>query len=58
MVLNNICEKCDKAAVCKIINILAKFYDDAKKPLGVDITIDKCSHCAVDSESDIGESNE
>lgn len=42
MVSNNICEECDKAEVCKIRDILLKFDKDAKKPLGVDITIDDC----------------
>ena len=37
MINNYMCEQCDKAAVCKIMDILAKFSDDAKKPLGVDI---------------------
>jgi hypothetical protein len=36
------CEKCQKCEVCKINDILAKFHEDAKKDLGVDIEIKEC----------------
>ncbi len=44
MINNNLCITCEKAAVCKIYDILAKFDEEAKKQLGVDITIDSCSN--------------
>jgi len=44
MINNFLCIKCDKQAVCKIYDILAKFDEEAKKPLGVDITIDSCAN--------------
>lgn len=42
MIKNNICENCDKALVCKIADKLAVFSEDAKKDLGVDLTINSC----------------
>lgn len=42
MVNNNLCDSCDKAEVCRIFDILAKFDESAKKDLGVDITMDNC----------------
>ena len=51
MINNYMCEQCDKAAVCKIMDILAKFSDDAKKPLGVDISMDSCLNFVPDEES-------
>lgn len=53
MVNNFMCENCDKAAVCKIINILEKFSDDAKSPLGVDITIESCENYNPDNEETV-----
>lgn len=50
MINNFMCEDCDKAAVCKVLDILAKFKDSAKNPLGVDITIDSCINFDVDEE--------
>lgn len=44
MINNHICVGCDKYEVCKIADIIAKFSDDAKKPLGVDITINSCEN--------------
>lgn len=44
MLLNNICEKCTKAEVCKNKDILYKFDESAKKPLGIDITIEDCEN--------------
>lgn len=38
------CTFIDNSKVCKIADIIAKFSDDAKKPLGVDITIDSCAN--------------
>ena len=36
------CSNCDKVAVCKVYDTLVKFDVEAKKPLGVDITMNKC----------------
>ena len=44
MISNYLCEKCGHAEVCKIMDILAKFDEDAKKPLGVNITMDRCDN--------------
>lgn len=53
MVNNFMCESCDKSAVCKVLDVLSKFTDDAKKkPLGVDITIDSCANFNPDEEDD------
>ena len=48
MINQFLCIKCDKQAVCKIYDILTKFDEDAKKPLGVDITIDSCANFEAD----------
>ena len=42
MINNNICNQCIKTEVCKIYDILIKFDSDAKKPLGVNITMNSC----------------
>jgi hypothetical protein len=42
MINNNICQNCEKAFVCKINDKLAVFSEDAKKDLGVSLTIDSC----------------
>ena len=52
MITNFKCEHCDKVSVWKIYDILRKFDEDAKVPLGVDITIDQCSNFAEDSEDE------
>lgn len=41
-VMNFICENCEKRRVCGIAGKIDKFSDDAKKDLGVDITMDSC----------------
>ena len=49
------CEGCSKMAVCKIVDILDKFDENAKKQLGVDLTMDSCVHCVpldVDGEDE------
>lgn len=56
MIKNHLCENCDKAAVCKIADIIAKFSDEAKNPLGVDITMDRCLN--YQSEDDVDEEDE
>lgn len=48
MINNFMCTKCTKEPVCKILTIIEKFDEDAKKPLGVDITIDSCLHFEAD----------
>lgn len=42
MIRNWKCEHCSKESVCKIADIIAKFSEDAKKPLGVDIEMERC----------------
>jgi hypothetical protein len=54
MINNYLCEKCGHAEVCKIMDILAKFHEDAKKPLGVNITMDQCSNYESDSDEKSG----
>lgn len=44
IIINKICENCQSWDVCKIADILYKFDEDAKRNLGVDITIDNCSN--------------
>lgn len=48
MISSFLCIKCDKQAVCKIYDILAKFDEESKKPLGVNITIDSCANFEAD----------
>ena len=48
MINKFLCIQCDKQAVCKIYDILAKFDEEAKKPLGVDITMDSCANFEAD----------
>ena len=55
MINNNYCEHCNHAEVCKIMDILNKFHEDAKKPLGVNITMDQCSNYESDSNEKVGE---
>ena len=50
MISNYLCEHCGHAEVCKIMDILAKFSDDAKKQLGVNITMDKCYNYEPETE--------
>ena len=42
-VLNNICETCGHSHLCVYKQNIDKFTDDAKKPMGIDIEIKKCS---------------
>jgi len=42
MINNNICENCNHLLVCKIADKLAVFHENAKKDLGVTITINEC----------------
>ena len=54
MINQFLCIKCDKQAVCKIYDVLAKFDEEAKKPLGVDITIDSCANFEADEVENEG----
>ena len=38
-------------AVCKVYDKLCAFDEDAKKQLGVDLTMDSCTHCVPDKET-------
>lgn len=44
MIFNHICVNCQSAGVCKIADILNKFDEEAKRPLGVDIAMESCEH--------------
>lgn len=52
MINNNMCEQCEKQTVCKINDILYKFDEDAKKPLGVDITMEACNNFSPENKND------
>lgn len=52
MISNYLCEKCDHREVCKIMDIISKFHEDAKKPLGVNITMDRCDNYEKESDSE------
>lgn len=43
-VKNNICLDCEHSTLCKIEDKIVIFLDDAKKPLGVNITINDCKN--------------
>lgn len=54
MITNKICENCKSWDVCKLANILYKFDEDAKKDLGVDITIDACkNYIPLENDEDV-----
>ena len=42
MINNYICESCTHYTVCKVADKLAPFHEEAKKDLGVEITINNC----------------
>lgn len=42
MIHNYICENCSHYTVCKVADKLAPFHEDAKKDLGVEITVNNC----------------
>lgn len=44
MINNDLCASCNKVAVCRINDILYKFHEDAKKDLGVEITMENCNN--------------
>lgn len=44
MINNNICMNCTHSTLCKIEDKISVFSDDAKKQLGVDVTIDNCQN--------------
>ena len=41
-VKNYICENCDKSGVCKWADIIDKFSEEKKNPVGVTISIVEC----------------
>ena len=49
-IFQNYCDECSHADVCKIKDKLDAFHSDAKKPLGVDITIESCSSFTKEEE--------
>ncbi len=48
-VMNFICENCNKHRVCGIVGKITVFDDDAKKPLGLNITIDSCQEYEIEN---------
>lgn len=42
MINNYICDNCSHASVCKVADKLAPFHEEAKRDLGVTITINNC----------------
>jgi len=40
---NNVCEQCDHQLVCNKQTTLAKFNDEAKSFINMDIKIEKCN---------------
>ena len=52
MISNHICEKCEIEPICIGAGKLAPFSAEAKKYLGIDITVDRCDNFkAEDGES-------
>lgn len=43
MINNDLCESCGHAHLCKYRDFIEKFSDEVKRPMGIDITMDKCS---------------
>lgn len=50
-IFNNYCDKCIHEGICKIQDKLYVFHEEAKKPLGVDVTVEVCSNFSIE-ESD------
>lgn len=40
---NNLCETCIHSHLCTFRRFIDKFDDDIKSPLGIDITMDRCT---------------
>ena len=49
MVNNFLCSACSKEPICKIVDLIFKFHEEAKKPLGVNLTMNSCSHYDEDA---------
>ena len=43
MINNNLCETCEHAHLCIFSKFVEKFSDEVKHPMGIDITMEKCS---------------
>lgn len=43
-VRNNLCSTCEHEPFCSHKSIIDKFTDDAKHPIGIDITMDSCDY--------------
>ena len=56
MINNFLCEYCDKNAVCKVMDMLHKFHEEARRPLGVNITMNSCANYGSDTPD--GEADE
>ena len=55
MINNHICNFCSVEPVCKIATTLEKFSESAKRPLGVNLTMDQCSHFVSDETNEGGD---
>ena len=44
MITDYICKNCDHFGICKVNDKVAVFDESAKKPLGVNITINDCEN--------------
>ena len=52
MIKNFLCEKCSKEPICRNALLISRFHEDAKKPLGIKITMDGCSHYDDDTPAE------
>lgn len=52
-VLNFLCEDCKKRRVCGFVGKLDKFSDNAKKDLGINITMDSCRDYDEDNDDEV-----
>lgn len=53
MITNRFCDNCRSLDVCKVFDQLFKFDVEAKKDLGVDITLDACKNYLPLEEDDV-----
>lgn len=55
MIKNNLCRDCWHQFVCDKLKILAKFDDDQRGSIGIDITMDRCRDFAAPDLEDADE---
>lgn len=52
MINNFMCDKCTHLMVCEKLKILMKLHEDAKKDLGITLTMDDCmDYCGHDEDT-------